>query len=159
MSGHVVLGSARYAAPVKWLAAVVAGLALVFAPLAAAKDGLLFNRHTAHIGDRLTLSTAWMGHRAGVIVYLMPLAASPKWWPTYQAYAPASGKPPALRAAIRLGQVERWGSGGGRLQFRVPQVAPGRYVLGFWCVPCNTHWTSALPNFQPNPYGVLRIQS
>ncbi|HEX4680432.1 MAG TPA: hypothetical protein VH210_14630 [Gaiellaceae bacterium] len=87
----------------KWLAAVVAGLALVFAPLAAAKDGLLFNLHTAHVGERLTLSTAWMGHRDGVIVYLMPLAASAKWWATHQATEPAHGKPPRLAAAIRLG--------------------------------------------------------
>jgi hypothetical protein len=36
--------------------------------------------------------------------------------------------------------------------------AEGRYVLGFWCVPCNTHWTSALPNYQPNPFGIPRIQ-
>jgi hypothetical protein len=142
----------------KCVAASLAGLALVFAPVAGAKDGLLFDRHTAHVGDRITLSTHWINHRDGVIVYLMPLAASPKWWPTYQAYAPAYGKPPSLRAAIRLGHIQPWGSGGGRLRFRVPQVAPGRYVLGFWCRPCDTHWTSALPNFQPNPYGILRIQ-
>jgi hypothetical protein len=142
----------------RYVATSVAGLALLFAPHADAKDGLLFSRHTAHVGDQVTLSAHWMSHRDGVIVYLMPLTASPKWWPTYQAYAPAYGKPPNLRAATRLGHVQRWGSGGGRLQFRVPRVTPGRYVLGFWCVPCGTHWTSALPNFQPNPYGILRIQ-
>jgi hypothetical protein len=141
----------------RYVAASVAGLALAFAPLAAAKDGLVFPRHSAHVGDRLTLSTTRMGHPVGLVVYLMPLAASPKWWPTYQAYAPARGKPPTLRAAIRLGQVSRWGSTGGRLQFRVPQVSPGRYVLGYWCVPCSTHWTSALPNYQPNPFGILRV--
>jgi hypothetical protein len=142
----------------RYVGALVAGLALVFTPAADAKDGLLFPRRTAHVGDRITLSAAWMAHPAGVIVYLMPLAASPKWWPTYQAYAPAYGKPPSLRAAIRLGKVKPWGSAGGRLQLRVPRVAQGRYVLGFWCVPCNTHWTSALPNYQPNPFGILRIQ-
>lgn len=142
----------------KLVAAVVAGLALVFAPLAGAKDGLLFDRHTARVGDSVTMSSSWVAHRDGVIVYLIPLAASPKWWHTYQAYAPAYGKPPTLAAAIKLGRMERWGDHGGRLQFRVPRVAPGRYVLGFWCLPCGTHWTTALPNFQPNPYGVLRVR-
>jgi hypothetical protein len=138
------------------LLGVVAGVALVVTPLAGAKDGLLFDRHTAHVGDRIVLSAQWMGHRDGVTVYFLPLAAAPKWWPTYQALAPASGKPPTLREAIRLGQIERWGTGG-RLQFRVPRVAPGRYVLGFWCAPCGTHWTSALPNYQPSSYGILRV--
>jgi hypothetical protein len=137
--------------------ALAACAAFVFAPLADAKGGLLFDRRAAHAGDRITLSARWMGHRDGVIVYFIPLAASPKWWPTYQAYAPAYGKPPALKTALRLGQVKRWGTAGGRLQFRVPRVAPGRYVLGFWCRPCDTHWTSALPNFQPTPDGILRV--
>jgi len=139
-------------------AAFAAGVALVFAPLADAKDGLLFDRGAAHRGDRITLSAQWMGHRDGLIVYLIPLAASPKWWPTYQAYAPAYGRPPALKSAVRLGQVERWGAAGGRLRFQVPRVTSGRYVLGFWCRPCGTHWTSALPNFQPNPRGILRVR-
>ena len=142
----------------KTAAAFAAGVALVFAPLAEAKDGLLFDRDAAHAGDRITLSGQWMSHRDGLIVYLIPLAVSPKWWPTYQAYAPAPGRPPTLKSAIRLGPVVRWGAAGGRLQFRVPRVSPGRYVLGFWCRPCGTHWTSALPNFQPNPRGILRVQ-
>ncbi len=133
----------------KLVAATVAVLALVFAPLAGAKGGLLFDRHNARVGDRLTLASPWVGHHDGVVVYFMPLAASPKWWHTYQAYAPAYGKPPALAAAIRLGRIERWGAGGGRLRFRVPRVV--------WCIPCDTHWTSALPNFQPDPYGILRV--
>jgi len=142
----------------KTAAAFAAGVALVFAPLADAKDGLLFDRGTARVGERITLITPWMNHRAGVIVYFMPLAASPTWWPTYQAYAPARGRPPALKSAVRLGQVERWRTTGGRLEFRVPRVTAGRYVLGFWCQPCGTHWTSALPNFQPSPRGILRVR-
>jgi hypothetical protein len=143
---------------VKIAAVLTAGVALVFAPIADAKDGLLFDRHVAHVGDRITVSASWMSHRDGMVVYLMPLAASPKWWPTYQAYAPATGKPPALKTAVLLGRVERWGTAGGRLQFRVPRVTAGRYVLGFWCRPCGTHWTSALPNFQPSPFGILRVR-
>ena len=142
----------------KLAVALAAGVALCFAPLADAKDGLLFDRSTARVGGRITLTTPWMTHPGGVIVYLMPLADSPKWWPTYQALAPAAGRPPALKSAVRLGRVERWRSTGGRLQFVVPRVASGRYVLGFWCQPCGTHWTSALPNFQPSRYGILRVR-
>jgi hypothetical protein len=64
---------------------VAVGAALVFAPLAYAKDGLLIDRGTARVGERITLTTPWMNHPAGVIVYFLPLAASPTWWPTYQA--------------------------------------------------------------------------
>jgi hypothetical protein len=142
----------------KTAVALAACVAFVFAPLADAKNGLLFARGTARVGEGMTLTTPWMNHPAGVIVYFMPLAASPKWWPTYQALAPARGRPPALKSAVRLGRVERWRSTGGRLEFLVPRVTPGRYVLGFWCQPCDTHWTSALPNFQPSPRGVLTVQ-
>jgi hypothetical protein len=142
----------------KTAVALAAGMALFFAPLADAKDGLLFDRGTARVGERMTLTTSWMNHPAGVIVYFMPLAVSPKWWPTYQAYAPARGRPPALKSAVRVGHVERWRSTGGRLEFLVPRVTPGRYVLGFWCQPCDTHWTSALPNFQPDPRGILMVR-
>jgi hypothetical protein len=136
--------------------AALAVLALV--PAALAKDGLLFDRHDARVGDSLTLTTSWMTHPGGVRVYLVPLGASPRWWRTYQADAPAVGPPPRLASARYLGVIVRWHGTGGRLQFRVPAVAAGRYVLGFWCRPCNTHWTSALPNFQPNAYGILRIR-
>jgi hypothetical protein len=142
----------------KTAVALAAGMALFFAPLADAKDGLLFDRGTARVGERMTLTTSWMNHPAGVIVYFMPLAVSPKWWPTYQAYARARGRPPALKSAVRVGHVERWRSTGGRLEFLVPRVTPGRYVLGFWCQPCDTHWTSALPNFQPDPRGILTVR-
>jgi hypothetical protein len=136
-------------------AAVVALLAVV--PKALAKDGLLFNRSTANVGEPTTLTSPWVNHPGGVVVYFMPLSAAPQWWKTYQAYAPALGRPPKLNAAIRVGVIKRWHATGGRLTFRVPAVAPGRYVLGFWCRPCNTHWTTALPNYQPLSSGILRV--
>jgi hypothetical protein len=139
------------------LVALAAVLALVAVPGAAAKDGFSFPRHSALVGDRLTLSSSWTEHRTGVVVYFLPLAQSPRWWPTYQALAPAYGPPPHLASAIRLGTIQPFGDHGGRLVFRVPRVAPGRYVLAFWCKPCGTHWTSALPNYQVDPYGILRV--
>lgn len=140
------------------VAGALGAIMFAIAPSAAAKDGLLFGRSSARVGDTLVLTSPWVSHPDGVVVYFMPLAASPKWWPTYQAYGPAYGAPPKLPSAHRLGRLQRWGTHGGRLRFRVPAVPAGRYVLGFWCVPCGTHWTSALPNFQPNPYGILRVR-
>ena len=131
---------------------------LVVVPAALAKDGLLFDRATARVGQSLTLTSPWVEHPGGVVAYFMPLSVAPRWWDTYQAYAPATGAPPKLTAAIRIGTIERWHATGGRLIFRVPDVAPGRYVLGFWCRPCNAHWTSALPNYQPLASGILRVR-
>jgi hypothetical protein len=139
------------------IVALAAAAALALPPAVAAKDGLVFPRASAHVGDRIVLSTPWASHRRGVIVYFMPLALSPKFWPTYQAVAPAWGPAPRLRGAIRLGMLRPWGANGTRLVFHVPKVAPGRYVLGFWCLPCGAHWTSALPNYQPTPRGILRV--
>ena len=133
-------------------------VALVVVPSAVAKDGLLFDRPNASAGQSMTLTSSRVNHPGGVVAYLIPLSAAPRWWRTYQAYAPAIGPPPKLKSAIRIGVVERWHGTGGRLAFRVPAVAAGRYVLGFWCRPCNTHWTSALPNYQPQPLGILRIR-
>ena len=139
------------------VAIALAVLALATAQSAVAKGGLSFSSHTAHVGQQLTLTTSWIDHPSGTIVYFLPLAQSPRWWPTYQALAPAYGPPPKLPSAIRLGAIQPYGTHGGRLVFRVPRVAPGRYVLAFWCKPCGTHWTSALPNYQVDPYGVLRV--
>ena len=136
---------------------MLAVLALATAPSAVAKGSLSFDRHTAHVGDTLTLHSSWVDNPTGIVVYLLPLAQSPRWWPSYQALAPAYGPPPHLAAAIRLGRIQRYGTHGGRLRFRIPHVAPARYVLAFWCQPCGTHWTSALPNFQVDPYGILRV--
>jgi hypothetical protein len=140
-------------------ALVVLAVALVACPAATAKDGLQFDRASARVGERVALSAPWASHRSGVVVYFMPLAVSPKFWRTYQALAPSYGPPPHLASALRVGELHPWGANGARVAFRVPKVAPGRYVLGFWCRPCGTHWTSALPNYQPNPRGILRVRS
>jgi hypothetical protein len=137
---------------------LVVCVTLVVAPTAIAKDGFVFPRASAHVGERIVLSTSWASHRRGVVVYFMPLAASPKFWPTYQAFAPSYGAPSRVRGAIRVGELRPSGANGARLVFRVPRVPPGRYVLGFWCRPCDTHWTSALPNYQPSPRGILRVR-
>jgi hypothetical protein len=140
-------------------ALVVTVLALLVVPSASAKGEPLFPVASAHVGDSIVLSTAFASPRTHVRVYLMPLAASPRFWPTYQAFGPAYGPPPKVRAARFVGELRPIGVYGVTLTFRVPKVAPGRYVLGYWCVPCGTHWTSALPNYQPTPRGILRVRA
>ena len=134
------------------------GVALAVPCAASAKGGLLFDRTTAQVGDPLVLSSPWEAHPTGTVVYLLPLADSPRFWPTYQALWPASGPPPRVASAVRLGRTKRFGENGTMLAFRVPRVKPGRYVLGFWCIPCDTHWTSALPNYQLPGKRILHIR-
>jgi hypothetical protein len=138
-------------------AILVALVALAVVPSATAKGEPVFPVASAHARDWIVLSTPFASHRTHVRVYFMPLSVSPRFWRTYQAFAPSYGPPPKLRAARFVGEFEPIGDHGVKLAFRVPNVAPGRYVLGYWCVPCDTHWTSALPNYQPSPRGILRV--
>ena len=64
---------------------------LVVAPAALAKDGLLFDRPAASVGQAITLTSPWLNHPGGVVAYFMPLSVAPQWWKTYQAYAPTVG--------------------------------------------------------------------
>jgi hypothetical protein len=137
---------------------LVLAVAAIVVPSAAGKGEPVFPLESARTGDWVVLSTPFASPRTHVRVYFMPLAVSPRFWRTYQAFAPAYGPPPKVRAARFLGELQPAGDYGVTLAFRVPKVAPGRYVLGYWCVPCDTHWTSALPNYQPSPRGILRVR-
>jgi hypothetical protein len=136
-------------------------VALVAVPAASAKDGLQFTRTRAHVGDPLVVSTGYATHRSGIVVYFMPLAVAARWWRiSYNgdSETPHNGPPPRhVAGVIRLGVARPYGAHGLRLVTRVPRVAPGRYVLGIWCRPCNEHFTTALPNFQPSRTGILRV--
>jgi len=137
------------------LALVLVALAVI--PAAAAKDWLSFERTRAHVGDRVTVSSGWNAHPNGLVAYLVPYALSPSFYKIpYGGMGFNAGPPPALRGVIELGRARPNGHAAS-LTFSVPRVAPGRYVLGVWCVPCNEHWTTALPNWQPDPHGILRI--
>jgi hypothetical protein len=144
---------------------VVRALAAVFlvvlgtAGAATAKDGVSFDRTRAHVGDRLVLASSYNAHPHGLIAYFLPLSVSAKWWRipyTGGWETPSNGPPPKVRGVIRLGPLHSNGRAV-KLVFRVPQVKPARYVLGIWCKPCNEHWTTALPDWQPNPLGILRV--
>jgi hypothetical protein len=134
-------------------------VALGTATTAAAKDGVLFDRAQAHVGDRVVLSSSWTSHPHGLVAYLMPLSVSARWWHisyTGDPSTPNNGPPPKVHGVRRLGALTAHGRAV-RLVFRVPHVRPGPYVLGIWCKPCKAHWTTALPNYQPVPEGILRV--
>jgi hypothetical protein len=133
-------------------------VALVAAAGAVAKDGVGFPRAQAHVGDRLVLASSWNAHPNGLVAYFMPLSVSARWWHIGYTGTPTpnNGPPPRVRGVVRLGALQAHGRAV-RLAFRVPNVPPGRYVLGIWCKPCNEHWTTALPNWQPSPAGILRV--
>ena len=142
--------------------AVAAGAVVAFfvssAP-ALAKDWLSFDRAWARPGDTVRAQTTYAQHGNKLVVYVLPLASSPRFWSIgyINDYAPDAGPPPHVRGAIRVGTTRAYGQAAW-LAFRMPRVRPGEYVLGVWCKPCNTHWTSALPNYQPDPRGLLRVR-
>jgi hypothetical protein len=126
---------------------------------ALAKDWLSFNRASARPGDTVRAETSYSLHGNQLVVYLLPLAASPRFWSIGYTndYDPDTGPPPHVRGAIHVGVTHAHGRAAS-LTFRLPRVRPGTYVLGVWCKPCNTHWTSGLPNYQPDPHGLLRVR-
>ncbi|HEV7642026.1 MAG TPA: hypothetical protein VGO39_14260 [Gaiellaceae bacterium] len=124
-----------------------------------------FDRASARVGQALSLGVGdvvtdrpiWSGgERLRVDIYLLPLARSPKWWPTYTGAGYAYGPPPQLRGAVRLGSVLRWEGEGQQLRVSVPSVPAGSYVLGYWCRQRNARWASALPNLRPTR-SIVRI--
>jgi hypothetical protein len=136
-------------------------VALVTATAATAKDGVSFDRARAHVGDRIVLASSWNAHPRGLVAYFMPLSVAAKWWhiPYTGSWETLNnGPPPKVRGVVRLGPLHANGRAV-KLLFGVPHVRPGRYVLGIWCKPCNEHWTTALPNWQPNPLGILRVSA
>jgi hypothetical protein len=145
-------------------AAVVAAFALSLSPAAVAKGGRAFDRHSAGVGDTILVSVGTLPVATSsplsthpvVSVYLMPLDVAPKWWPTYNGYGFAWGKPLHLPGVVPLGHINVSRAYVSRLQVVVPRVAPGQYVLGYW--DSGARWTSALPALRVDPYGVLNVR-
>jgi hypothetical protein len=136
---------------------------LVAAAPALAKGGRPFDRASARPGYAVSVSVSdiigenWPVHTA-VDVYLVPLAASPRWWTIYNSYGPTYGPRPHLATAVRLGRIQHVKRVTPRLLVRVPKVAPGRYVLAYFVAATRSRWTSALPNYQIGPNVVLRVR-
>jgi hypothetical protein len=104
------------------------------------------------------LSSSWNAHPRGLVAYFMSLSTAARWY--HVSYTgdvePNNGPPPRVPGVVRLGALQAKGRAV-QLAFTVPRVRPGRYVLGIWYKPCNAHWTTALPNWQPNPNGILTV--
>src|SRR5690349_11425979 len=127
--------------------AVAAGAIVLFFLVSApalGKDWLSFDRSWTRPGDTVRAQTSYAMHGNQLVVYVLPLSASPHFWSIGYTndYAPDAGPPPHVRNAIRVGVTRAYGHAAW-LSFRMPNVRPGTYVLGVWCRPCNTHWTSA----------------
>ena len=138
-----------------------AALALVAAPAADAKGGLLFDRAVARPGDRLAVATPYEVHPGGLVLWLVRLEHAPRFFtiPYQGAPIPERGPPPRRPGLIRLGVTGPYGWTGARLEFRLPRVAPGRYTLVVWCRPCGTHWALAAPNWIVGERTVLRVRA
>jgi hypothetical protein len=144
-------------------AVAAAIVALVAAVPALAKGGAPFDRHAVHVSDTISVGVteagaAWPVRAVPVDVYLVPLAASSRWWSVYNTTGPTYGARPRLAAAVYLGRVWHLGRQTPRLRARVPRVAPGRYVLAYWVGAIRARWTSALPNFRVGTNSVLLVR-
>jgi hypothetical protein len=142
----------------------VAGLAalLLCAP-AVGKGGSAFDRRVAHPGDAVSLGvTSWGSDWADgttVDIYLVPLASASRWWPAYDTILPTYGSRPRLSSARHLGRLKRSGWGDTRLEAHIPEVRPGRYVLGYWNGAAHARWASARPDFQVGTRMILRVEA
>jgi hypothetical protein len=111
------------------------GTCLVAARAAEADVGLTITTLNVHIGGTLR----GYGNASGMPVYLVPESQAPRPVLCHGGTGlcpPRSWQPPG-KPYVRLGSLrstpnyERQ-----RFAFRVPNVAPGRYQVVFWCQPC-----------------------
>ena len=114
----------------------VALVAAALPPAAHAKLSLTFDRGSARPGDRVTLSfgSYFASSDRTVHVYLVRASI------LGDVIRPAAGGgvnragPPPRRAGVTKVGLTR--SGTGKLAFRVPAVAAGRYAAVIWCSTC-----------------------
>ena len=134
-------------------ATVQADLGLVF-PDTRAVSG---QRVDAFSGDNRGRPSRFTSAK-GIHLYLVPMA---------DAKSPAAQRstgPPTNPRWLPLGRLHLSADGVARLSFVVPNVAPGDYTIGFWCLPCapphGATFTTAYPGtpWRARPYGkVLRL--
>ncbi len=131
---------------------MTAGLAA--APRARADLLLVFNRVSVQPGQAVvTFSGDSRGRPErwpwvhGVRLYLVPMGHA------RGARHQIPTGPPVDPAWIPLGRLRQDPSGVARIRFAVPDVAPGDYTIGFWCIPCappqGATFTQAYPGTHP----------
>jgi hypothetical protein len=127
---------------------------LAAAPKAQADLLLVFNRVSvqpgqvvgAFSGDNRGRPERWPRVH-GIRLYLVPMGHAHS--PRHQI---PTG-PPADPTWIPLGRLRQDPSGVARIRFAVPDVAPGDYTIGYWCMPCappqGATFTQAYPGTHP----------
>lgn len=146
--------------------ATAALVALVLAATASAAIALDFSQLRARPGDRISAFQPAgfkfdRGERTGILVYLITVHQARRF------HSAKAGPPPARARRHFLGELRGDARGFGRVTFRVPNVAPGRYTTLVWCKTCGpdngTHFASRggdLPDYasaEPDR-GILRIR-
>ena len=121
---RVVAGLAAVAVVLLWPWVAQADLLLVFKQGRAAVG----QRVEAFSGDRRGPRTLPPVH--GIRLYFVPMG---------RAKSPArqtSTGPPSDPTWLSLGRMHHPHTGVFKTSFIVPDVAPGSYTIGFWCIPC-----------------------
>lgn len=143
-----------------------AAVALVLSASAGGAIALEFSQLRAKPGDRISAFQPAgfhfdRGERTGILVYLITVHQA-RWF-----HHAEDGPPPARARRHFLGELTGEARGFGRVTFRVPNVAPGRYTTLVWCKTCGpdngTHFASRggdTPDYAlPEPdRGILRIR-
>jgi hypothetical protein len=119
------------------LASIAPVVILLMWPVAAHADlFLVFTRGHAVVGQWVEVVS---GDRRGpqplppvhgIRLYFVPMTHAKS--PRHQT----STGPPADRTWLPLGRMHHAHAGVFKVAFVVPNVAPGAYTIGFWCIPC-----------------------
>jgi hypothetical protein len=141
-------------------------VSLLAAPAAGAATPLAFDREIAEPGEAVEVFTSEGGREdalppgndAAYTVYLVRVGL-------VEELLGGNGgsvqrEPETGEGVILLGVLERDDESVGRLSFTIPELEPGRYTTGVWCVSCGgTFETSYRPGATPaGEHGlVLRV--
>jgi hypothetical protein len=122
-------------------------LAIALAAPTAASAALVprFDRASARLGQPVTIyqpgGLGWLkGDRRPIRVYLVPAQIAGR-----VAFRPNGDSrlgPPRTRRAVYVGRMS---IPRGRLRFRLPRLAPGRYAAVAWCGPCGGTLIGSVP--------------
>lgn len=119
------------------LATIAPLVILLMWPVAARADLLLvFTRGQAAVGQRVeVVSGDERGPQPlpsvhGIRLYLVPMTHAKS--PLHQT----STGPPRDPSWVPVGRLRHPHAGVFKFSFVIPNVAPGRYTIGFWCIPC-----------------------
>jgi hypothetical protein len=130
---------------------VVCVAALLAPPSAGAATVLAFDRDVATPGETVVVTALEAPDGAGapaLTVYLVRVELVEEL--LGEEGASAQREPEPGEGVVPLGVLEPDAGSLGRLSFSVPELEPGRYTTGAWCVSCGgTFETSYRPDVTP----------